>query len=134
MGTVVACGPIDAPVDDSTSSPPATPDDPSATPEPTADDEAVITVAGVDVDGLNASASGYVTGVIEDGGECTFTFTGAEGETSATSTGAANATTTSCGLVQVPMSELSRGTWQVVLTYSSDTLTVVSQPMTLEIP
>ncbi|TDW30691.1 hypothetical protein EDD25_2461 [Cryobacterium psychrophilum] len=96
--------------------------------------EAVISVAGVDVDGLNVSASGYVSGTIEDAGICTFTFTGLESETSATSTGRANASTTSCGFVQVSMSDLARGSWQVVLAYSSETLTVSSQPMTLEIP
>jgi len=114
--------------------PPASTDKPNATPTPTPTREAVITVAGVDADGLNASASGYVSGVVEDGGVCTFTFTGVEGETTATSTGAANPSTTSCGFVQVPIGDLARGTWQVVLTYSSDAFIVSSAPTTLEIP
>ena len=100
----------------------------------------MISVAGVDVDGMNVSASGYVSGIVENDGLCSFVFSGADAgdgtasEQTATATAVANVTTTSCGLVQVPMTELTAGTWQLVLTYASDTLTVTSAPTTLEIP
>ncbi|MFO7690913.1 MAG: hypothetical protein R6W83_10245 [Cryobacterium sp.] len=102
--------------------------------------EAVISVAGVDVDGLNVSASGYVSGVVENGGQCSFLFIGGDDgngaamQQVATATALANVTTTSCGLVQVPMTDLTPGTWQLVLTYSSDALNVSSAPTILEIP
>ena len=70
---------------------------PSATAQADGDREAVITVAGIDVDGRNVSASGYVSGIVEDGGNCLYTFTGITGEVTVESSGIADVVTTSCG-------------------------------------
>lgn len=107
---------------------------PSHSSVPVVPSEAVISVAGVDVDGQHVSASGYVSGIVEDGGLCTFTLTGFENERTATSPAIANVSTTSCGFVQVPMADLFKGSWQIVLTYTSESLTVSSPPLSLEIP
>jgi hypothetical protein len=114
------------------------PDDPSTIPpKPTASGIVpAVTVAGVDVDGMHVSASGFVAGVVEDGGVCVFTFTSASGQTAtATSAGIQNVDTTSCGVVQVPLTDFARGTWSVVLNYtplaSGD---FTSEPIELEIP
>lgn len=142
--SLVACGSTDVTAPNLTgpsdSSQGTQPSERSETSEPFPDSEAIISVAGVDVDGLHVSASGYVSGIIENEGLCTFVFTsddGADGlaaERTVTATAAANVTTTSCGLVQMPMTEFAAGTWSLVLTYASDTLTVTSAPTTLEIP
>lgn len=101
---------------------------------PTATPDAVIVIAGADLDGLNVSASGYVAGAVENGGTCTFVFTRPEQLIEVISEAVANATTTSCGVVQAPISQFTKGAWQVTLTYVSDKLTVTSPPTDLEIP
>jgi hypothetical protein len=142
---VVALAGCVAPPDDEvapTSIAPSTgspvPDDPSTIPpKPTASGIVpAVTVAGVDVDGLTVSASGFVAGVVEDGGECSFDFASDAGQTAvASSTGIVNVDTTSCGLVQLPISDFSRGSWTVVLTYSPLAPgEYTSDPIELEIP
>lgn len=96
--------------------------------------QAVIVVAGVDQDGLGVSASGYVSGVIQSGGLCTFTFTGNGATVPVTSSGISDRMTTSCGIVQIPRDRLQRGSWTVTLTYELMTVSTMSQPMNLEIP
>ena len=135
---LAACTNADGtPVDDQSAS--ATPaeatEKPGQSAEPTAAPvEAVIVVAGADVDGLNVSASGYVSGVVESTGTCTFTFTRLDELVESTRDAVANVTDTSCGLVQIPIDQFQRGTWQVTLTYLSGELTVTSPPTNLEIP
>lgn len=97
--------------------------------------EAVVSYAGVDFDGLHASAAGYVQGVIEDGGVCTFTFSGLTDPIVQTSEGIADSKTTSCGTVQVPLDQLPSGTWSVTLTYSSKAIDELSSTaLDLEVP
>jgi hypothetical protein len=121
---------------DSPSASAATPnaDKPLPSSEEPLNQDAVISVAGVDVDGQHVSVSGYVSGIVEDGGVCTFTFTGVEAERTVTNASVANVSTTSCGLVQIPTSELARGSWQITLSYSSSSFSTTSQPLSLEIP
>ncbi len=114
--------------------------EPSATSKPTETEapapsvEAIIVVANIDVDGAHATASGYVSGVIEDGGQCRFIFRGEPGEVTAESTGVADRATTSCGAVSVPIDQLQKGTWSVRLEYRSDDSDVVSDEATMEVP
>lgn len=97
--------------------------------------EAVVTVASVDVDGLNVTASGYVGGVIEDDGTCRFTFTSGASHAEAESAGHADRSTTSCGSVAVARDQLARGSAEVILTYTTaDGREVASDPIGLEIP
>ncbi len=105
------------------------------TPAPTAEPEAVIVVASVDADGKAVTTSGYVSGIIEDGGSCAFALTSEASTVTTTTTGQADRSTTSCGQASTPIGELSRGSWNVVLTYTSlSQRTVVSQPVSVEIP
>jgi hypothetical protein len=105
-------------------------------PEATASSvEPVIVVAGLDIGGASVSASGYVAGVVETDGTCTFSFSNGTAAVTLTSSGISNVTTTSCGLVQAPVARFSSGSWGVTLTYK--TLageTVVSQSSAVEIP
>lgn len=110
------------------------PPEKTETPSPVSAD-AVVSYVGVDVDGVNVSAGGYIQGVLENGGACTFTFTGTAAPVAVSSEGIADSSTTSCGTVQVPLAQLPSGTWSVVLSYSSDSIdTLVSTALTVEVP
>ena len=96
--------------------------------------EAFISVAGIDVDGAHLSVSGFVTGIIEDGGSCEFSVARNEVVHNLVGTGASNATSTSCGLVSAPVSELSPGTWVVTMTYVSvNGVELSSAPVEVEV-
>lgn len=108
---------------------------PASTPTPTAQPEAVIVVASVDADGKAVTTSGYVNGIIEDGGSCAYTLTSGSAEVTTTTVGQADTSTTSCGQGITPIEKLSRGTWKVVLTYTAVSQSaVVSEPVSVEIP
>ncbi|TAM71910.1 MAG: hypothetical protein EPN48_00465 [Microbacteriaceae bacterium] len=98
--------------------------------------EPVLVVAGVDVNGEHVTASGYVSGVVADGGTCVFMFKNPANTTSVTvdNTGNADRMTTSCGMVQVPIARFDRGSWSVTLGYTSGNRVVESAPLTVEIP
>jgi hypothetical protein len=114
------------------------PEQPTVEPEPTPTDgpTSVVTIAGVDVDGLHVTVAGYVTLVAESGGECLFTLTSAvSGETvTRTTVGAENVDSTSCGTEQIPIAEVSKGPWDATLTYTSGDLTSISGPLRVEVP
>lgn len=107
----------------------------SASPSPSVTIEPVLVVASVDVDGDHVSASGYVQGVIQDTGTCTFVFT-RDGSPDVTvdHEAVADRATTSCGTVQPEIARFARGTWQVALTFTSGGREYTSQPQTLEVP
>jgi hypothetical protein len=78
-------------------------------------------------------ASGFVSGVVEDGGTCRVTLTRG-GETAvAEAPGLADATTTVCPGVSLG-GNLSAGTWTAVLSYESGTSTGTSTPLEVEVP
>jgi len=106
----------------------------SQTPTPTPTIEAVLVVASVDVDGKHVSASGYVQGVIEGGGKCVFTYEREGATVTAEHDGAADRMTTSCGLVQSPIDQFVRGSWNLTLSYDVQGKTYTSAPTTVEIP
>lgn len=97
--------------------------------------ESVMVVAGVDLDGKNVTVSGYVAGVVEDDGTCTFTLEHDSSSVSVSTTGRADRSTTTCGSAQVPTEDLERGTWTASLTYSSSTTrSEPSAVLSLEVP
>ena len=79
-------------------------------------------------------AGGYVSPVIEDGGTCTLVLTRPGTSVSTDSAAAADATTTACAELSLPVSELSAGEWQAELRYESDTTEAVSDPLPVEVP
>lgn len=81
--------------------------------------DVVLTFAGFDESTGTVQANGFAAGVLEDGGTCTLTLTRGDDEVTATSTGTADASTTSCGLLETEPG-LAAGTWDAVLTYESD--------------
>ncbi|MFF1571800.1 hypothetical protein ACFVWR_03575 [Leifsonia sp. NPDC058292] len=135
-GGLTACT-ADSPVPSSSTTQPV-PSKPAQTPSdvPTEGStiEPVLVVASVDVDGKHVSASGYIQGVVEDGGSCVFSYE-REGKTvTAQQQGTADRMTTSCGLVQSPIEDFVRGSWTLTLSYESKGEKYTSQPATVEIP
>jgi hypothetical protein len=92
-----------------------------------------MTIAEFDQPTDTVVVSGYVTGVIEEGGACTFTITGPGASVSLKTTGEANSTTTSCGNTQTSSSGWAAGTWNVTLTYTSGNRTATSSPLAMQV-
>jgi len=73
-------------------------------------------------------AVGYVQGVFEDGGSCTYNFTNGSKTITRRSTGFKDATTTTCPPVEISTAEFNpKGSWNVTLQYKSSTSTGTSQ-------
>lgn len=100
------------------------------------DPTAVVTIASVDVDGLHLTIAGFITVIAESGGTCEFSVTSAvSGAVVTRSTvGQENVDSTSCGSLQIPVIELSKGPWDAALTYMSGDVDVTSDPERVEIP
>lgn len=66
------------------------------------------------------SASGVVTNIVEEGGNCTYLFTNGSSTVTKNSSTLTNSTSTTCKTVSFPSSELTKsGTWTVQITYDS---------------
>lgn len=85
----------------------------------------------------SASASGvsaYITGIFEEGGGCTATFTKGNEVVTKTSGGFGNASYTQCAPFQVSPSDFpSKGSWTLTVNYSSATAEGKSQPQQVEV-
>lgn len=75
----------------------------------------------------NVHASGFVTNLAQEGGECTYVFTNGSSTVTKKSNTLVNPTSTTCEAVTFSADELSvSGTWKVVLSYSSSNATGTS--------
>lgn len=79
--------------------------------------DVVLTYAGYEPSTGTVRANGFVAGVIRDGASCTLTLTSGNREISTSSEAVADATTTSCGLMETEAGVPS-GTWEATLSYS----------------
>lgn len=95
--------------------------------------QVVLTHAGFDPLTGTVRANGYVAGVIKNGGTCTLTLTLGSTVVTARNTASADATTTSCGLLETAPG-LRSGTWAAVLSYSADALAGESQSAEVVVP
>lgn len=94
----------------------------------------VITSWGQNPQTKDVEVSGFVPGVIENGGSCTVTLEKDGQKVTKSATGTANAQNVSCGLITIPFSEISAGTWNILLSYSSSTASgSSSQNVSLEV-
>lgn len=76
-------------------------------------------LTSVYVDGDSVRAMAFIPGIVEDGGQCSFTFT-KDGKTiTKNSEGIADATTTKCQPLVFPKSSLSNGNWTITMRYNS---------------
>jgi hypothetical protein len=95
--------------------------------------DVLLTFAAFDDSTGTVQANGFAAGVIEDGGTCTLTLTRGSEAITATSRATADATTTSCGLLETA-SRPAAGQWDAVLTYSSDDAHGESGAMEVTVP
>jgi hypothetical protein len=91
----------------------------------------VVVTSSAWVDGA-AEVTGYAE-VVEEDGTCTLTLTSGSTVLTVDRSAALDATTTSCGLLQLSDSRLRAGAWTGTLTYDSATSHGVSAPFTLQI-
>ncbi len=69
-------------------------------------------------------AAGFVQGIYESGGNCTYTLTKNSWRITRESSGYKDATTTNCPPVTIPLDEFpEKGEWILVISYSSPTAT-----------
>lgn len=64
--------------------------------------------------------SGVVPGIVENGGRCTFRLTSGTVVVERHREGLADASSTTCGTVEVPVADLTSGRWSVTLSYAGD--------------
>ena len=92
-------------------------------------------VASVGVEGEWLTASGYIEGIAESGGKCSFTFQGSGGGASRlSSTGKADGSRTDCGAVEERVRTVFPGDYTLTITYTSDTSTGTSEPVPVTVP
>lgn len=109
---------------------------PKATPDPTTLDASVlITLATVDPDSGGLLLGGYVSGVVEDGGDCQYVITPNNGDSMTIhKDGVENNGSTSCGSTTVAKSLVPAGTYTVILRYANDAGQVSSEAVEVAIP
>jgi hypothetical protein len=117
------------------SPPPADPDDVATDTATAASASVQITYSGADESAGGVVVGAYVAGLIENGGRCAMTLSLAGDDAATETEGLADASTTTCGQMVVPFSELSPGTWDVDVAYTSPAGTVVAPGhTTVEVP
>ncbi len=145
-GVTTQPSPSASPSSSPSASPSATP---SATPSvtPTAEPTGPITgapagapvkpevfLATVDTANGNLRVVADVPGIYENGGLCTVKVTHGSTSLQQHSTGAADATSTACGLFTFALADLPSGTATIVVSYQSDAHTGSSDPYSVTIP
>jgi hypothetical protein len=76
----------------------------------------------------------YISNIYEDGGECTATLTNNGPTITETSKAFKDATTTQCGTIDIPRSKFATaGDWQLLVTYSSASVTGTAAAKTVTI-
>lgn len=110
-----------------------TPTTPSQTP-PATKQSVTPVVVGAGQTGQQVSVRSYVSGVVENGGTCTFTFTNGSASFTKTVTGDADATTTKCPNLTLDTAAFSvKGQWSVKVSYTSTTSQGESSAITFEV-
>lgn len=93
----------------------------------------IISSYGQDIQNKAVSVSGYIPGIVEDGGLCTLTLKNGSQTITQDKTSTRDAKTVSCGFIDIERSRLSAGTWSATLTYKSSTSSGTSQPQSIEV-
>ncbi|GAB3311776.1 hypothetical protein GCM10027451_23980 [Geodermatophilus aquaeductus] len=103
--------------------------------EPGDDLEVVVSFASVEPGSGAVEASGYVPGLVEDGGRCTLVLSRAgRSDVSVEGEAFADAQSTSCALLSVPADRLAPGTWTARLDYRSDSSSGSSPDVEVVVP
>jgi len=94
-----------------------------------------ITLATVDPVTGGLFVGGFVSGVVEDGGDCQFVITPTAGESMTIhQLGAENSATTSCGSVLVPAADVPSGDYSVTLVYANANGSLSSEAVAVVVP
>ncbi|WP_448626991.1 hypothetical protein [Geodermatophilus sp. URMC 64] len=107
-------------------------DEPRTVPDGQAD--VTVTFAGWDDATSSVEVDAFVGSLIEDGGSCTLTLTRGTDNRTASSAATADASTTICAPLRVSDAQLTSGTWQAVVAYSSATARGTSAPVRVTVP
>ncbi len=86
-----------------------------------------VLITNVSVANGTLSASGMVTNLVQEGGDCRYIFTNGAQTITKISSPLTTPTSTACATVRFPAAELAGDGWSVKLTYESDTATGVSE-------
>ncbi len=119
-----------------------TPSQPAPTTAAPEDEEAAgpapvavsLTYAGYDPTRPAVVAGGYAAGVVEADATCTLVLSHDGVELRGEALGTPSAATTDCGEVRVGGDALTSGTWEAVLTYTSETSVGESAAVEVEVP
>lgn len=84
-------------------------------------------------DGTNIQVMGFVGGVVENNGQCTYVFTKDSSKVSKTTTAQADASTSRCSTLAFPRAELTAGSWSVIMNYTSPSAQGSSNTLNLEV-
>jgi len=115
--------------------PTAPPSSDTASDPATLNASVLITLATVDPDTGGLLVGGYVTGVIEDGGDCQYVVRSNSGESfTIHKDGVENNGSTSCGSTTVAPSRVPAGTYTVSLRYVNDRGEAESDAVKVDIP
>jgi len=76
---------------------------------------------------------GYIAGIYESNGTCTLTMEKSGKKINVTSKSAKDAQVTTCHALEIPKGQLSNGSWNIQLTYSSPNAQGASNPMAIEV-
>ena len=89
-----------------------------------------ITITTAGLNGKNVEVRGYISGIVQEGGTCTYTFTG-NGTVVKTSSGVADVSTTNCG-ISVPRTSLPGNSWKVLISYKSGATSASSSAQSID--
>jgi hypothetical protein len=93
-----------------------------------------ITIGAWNSQAAAAQVDAFVPGRVIRGGTCTLTMTKADTSRTAQRPAVTTPTATSCGLIAIPRSELSAGTWSAVVRFESPTASGESDPVNIQVP
>lgn len=91
--------------------------------------QVVVTYADWDASGHQVEVAGYVSGVVEAGGTCTLTLVKGAEKVSSTAAAEPDASTMTCGSLDIPGAKVSAGQWRATMSYRSSTSHGESAPV-----
>ena len=94
----------------------------------------IITIVDANQYGSNVEVRAFISGLVKNGGDCTYTFQLHQSAFTQTSPASADAAHTNCSPLIVPTSEFSTsGTWSLSVSYSYEGIIVTSTNQTFEV-
>jgi hypothetical protein len=93
-----------------------------------------ITIGSWNAQSDEAQVDAFVPGHVISGGNCTLTMTMDGTSRTASHPAVTTPTATSCGLISIPRSQLSAGTWSAVVRFEASTASGESDPVNIQVP